>query len=453
MPDPVIAAFRFGFGLPLPDAAPTSPQTMLAALSGPDSQLLAHPGPTTAQIFPLMAAATAAQKARRQAPPDQQPAATAAYRAALAPINALALGAAKGAFARALDAPDGFRERLALFWADHFTTRARARDQAALPAALMDEAIRPHLTGRFADLLSAAILHPAMLAYLDQGASMGPNSRAGQRRGRGLNENLARELLELHTLGVGAGYDQTDVRELAKALTGLIIGPAGQDFSAARAEPGAEVVLGTRYDGPALAPIRAVLHDLAVHPQTARHIAQKLAVHFVSDSPDADLVAALEQAFLTTQGDLMAVYGALLHHPAAWRPQAAKVRQPFEFMVAALRALGVSGLDVMQMTDRHFRRRLHNPLRAMGQPWQQAPGPDGWPEAPDRWITPPHLAARILWAMQAATIWNHTPDPQALLTRALGPRASPALVWAVPRAETTAQARGLVLASAEFNRR
>ncbi len=195
-------------------------------------------------------------------------------------------------FQRAIASRTGFRERLVAFWTDHFTVAANGPVLSALVPDLVENAIRPHVGGRFGDMLEAVTLHPAMLIYLNQVQSAGPNSVAGKRRGKGLNENLAREVLELHTLGVGAGYTQDDVRQLAELLTGLSVDKSGFTFRSRIAEPGAEVVLGKRYGGgeASLGDIRAVLADIAVHPDTARHLARKLIVHFVGGEVPEDWV-------------------------------------------------------------------------------------------------------------------------------------------------------------------
>lgn len=445
MPDPVTAAFRFGFGLPAPDAPlPRAPE-------GPDLMARRYPVTGFATLLPLIRQAEAeARRFRREKDPE----ARLAYRGYLRQIDEQALIATRSSFARALDARDGYRERLTLFWADHFTVTARSRLHAPLPSALIDEAIRPNLTGRFAEMLMAVTLHPAMLIYLDQTQSFGPNSRVGQRRGKGLNENLARELLELHTLGAGAGYGQRDVRELAELLTGLNVGKDGFAYDPRRAEPGAEQVLGREYAGETLETIRALLGDLARRPETARHIARKLAVHFVSGTPDPALTSALEAAWRDSEGDLAVVQAALLDHPAAWQGPAEKARTPFEFLVAALRGLGWRGAEVMALDRRQVQRHLLIPLAEMGQPWQSAPGPDGWPEDPARWISPQGLAGRLRWAMSVpASLTPALPDPARLAHEVLGARASPALLWALPRAETRDEALSLVFSAPEFNRR
>ncbi|MFN3971052.1 MAG: DUF1800 family protein [Gemmobacter sp.] len=444
-----IAALRFGIGLPLPPGAPTDPAGLLSALAEPDHAALGRPVQGTATALSLLVEGLEARRAlRKSGDATMRQDAAAAIRA----FNGIHV---RVQIARALDAQDGLRERLVRFWADHFTTRARITIDAPLTFAKIEDAIRPNLTGRFSDLLVATTLHPAMLSYLDQSSSIGPNSEAGLRRRRGLNENLARELIELHTLGVDASYSQRDVEQLAALLTGLgVDGETGTVFRPQWAEPGAETVLGRSYGGEGLAPIVAVLHDLAARPETAGHLARKIAVHMVSDDPDPALVATIAAAWSASDGDLMAVYGALLDHPAAWTPDLAKMRQPFDFVLAGLRALGVTGADVMDMPDRTLRRSILNPLAAMGQPWQAPNGPDGWPEEAEAWIRPQLLAARIAWAMQApASLRRDLPDAADMAHAALGPLAEGRLLWAVERAETRAEAVGLVLASPMFNRR
>ena len=450
--DKTTAAFRFGYGLPLPDQAPAEPASMLAALRGPDVMAATWPGPHLADLNDTLTRADTLLQTWRRAKAAEARVARQDYRQAIAQLEGVTLLAAKTTIARALDAPDGFRERLVQFWADHFTTVARARRDSPLPATLVEEAIRPHLTDRFADMLKAVVQHPAMLRYLDQSRSLGPNSRIGKRQAKGLNENLARELLELHT--VGSGYTQEDVTQMAELLTGLTVGKTGATFDARRAEPGPETVLGTTYAGDALATVLKALDDLAEHPATAAHLARKLAVHFVSDQPSPDLVQALTDAWRSSGGDLLAVAESLLTQPAAWSRMQEKARQPFDFTVAALRTLGLDGADVMRMADGVFRQIILQPMAAMGQPWQRPPGPDGWPEAAEVWITPEAMAVRITWAMEMPQqLVTPLPDPATLMTRSLGSHLGERLAWAVPRSESTREAVGLVLASPEFNRR
>ena len=445
-----IAAFRFGFGLPLD--GPAGPDDLLAQLTGPDQAARRWPAYGVAEVIPVMQALREARRMAAEAPGDK--AAKKAQRRAVKAGGALAVTGAKAALARAVGGP-AFRERMVRFWADHFTVVPRSRTERAWPAALVEDAIRPHVAGRFGGMLQAVMTHPAMLIYLDQAQSLGPNSRRGAKRGKGLNENLARELLELHTLGVGAGYRQEDVRQLAELLTGLTVVPdRGFAFDPGRVEPGPETVLGVEYGGDGLEAVLAALQDLALRPETARHVAGKLAVHFVSDGPDPALVAAIEAAWTASGGDLAAVAAALVGHDAAWGPEAAKARQPFDFVAAALRALGLSGDDIMAMAEGPFLRLILDPMAEMGQPWQGAGGPDGWPEAAGDWITPQGMAARITWAMEVpGRLVTPLPEAAEVAARALGGRLSGRLEWAVGAAESRREALGLVLAAPEFNRR
>ena len=447
-----IAAFRFGYGLPVAPGMAT-PEAMLASLAGPDLAAQRWPGVTVAELMPVAMAYRRIKKEQKTQADATK--AKAALRGVIGAADKLALTGVKAALARAVGSDDALRERLVQFWADHFTVTPKNRIERALPATLTEDAIRPNLMRPFGAMLKAVMTHPAMLIYLNQDASFGPGSLAGKHQNKGLNENLARELLELHTLGVGAGYSQADVRQMAELLTGLTVQPGtGFVFDPRRAEPGAEVVLGVSYGGDGLEPVLKALDDLALRPETARHLAQKLAVHFVADVPDKGLVTALEAAWNDSGGDLGRVTRALLDHPAAWVPEPGKARQPWDFIAASLRALGVSGDHIHVADDKAFQRMVLQPLTDMGQHWQQAPGPDGWPEAAEDWITPQGLAARINWAVQVPErMVKPLPDPRAFVTTALGSRASERLIWAVSAAESVAEGVGLVLASPEFNRR
>lgn len=361
------------------------------------------------------------------------------------------------AIARAVLTKDGFRDRLTMFWADHFTTVSKAGYFTGVVTTFVNEAIRPHVAGRFSDMLKAATLHPVMLIYLDQPTSFGPNSDLGKRRNKGLNENLAREVIELHTLGVDGRYTQQDIRQFAELLTGLSAG-INHDFRfrAKMAEPGAETVLGKRYGGmkPRLSDILEALEDLALHPDTAAHIARKLAVHFVSDTPEQGLVEDLTHAYLKSDGDLMACYAVLLDHFDSWDTFGAKARRPDEFVIATLRALDLSRADLMSISMKRGRQWIFGPMAVMGQPWESPTGPDGWPEETEAWISPQGLAGRIQWAMAAPRVF--TPDlvdPRDFVTSALGEIASDATRFAAEAAESRWEGVGLVLASPEFNRR
>ena len=452
-----LAQVRFGFGPAPGRPGPADAETMLARLAGPDDLAARWPGLSLDQALAAAREYRTALKASKHADKAGQAAAEAALTAQKQRVNALLLEDLRLSLARAVEAPDGFRERLWAFWRDHFTVLAKRRQDVGLSCA-HGEALRPHITGNFKTLLRVAETHPMMLIYLDQTFSIGPNSRRAQKRpGRGLNENLAREVMELHTLGVGGSYTQADVRQLAELFTGMQA-DSGEDFAFAPnlAEPGAETVLGKSYGGdPArLEDIHAVLDALALHPDTARHLARKLAVHFVGPDPDPALVTAMSEAYAAGGGALMPVYRVLLTHPAALRPQFLKVRQPFDHVATGLRALGLDGAAVMARKDKDIRAVAAGPMRAMGQRWLVANGPDGWPEAAEDWISPQQLSARINWALRVPQQLDARPeDPMAFAKAALGPRLSPALAQAVPRAETRAEAVALVLASVEFMRR
>jgi uncharacterized protein (DUF1800 family) len=448
--DRTLIATRFGYGLPASEAAAGSKAEMLAQLSGPDLMAQRWPiagGEETSREMLLRKAA-----GRIEGTPEEI---AASKMQAANRFSTLVQAAQRRSFARAVDAADGFRERLVSFWANHFTVISKTATDNLLPYAMVEDAIRPHVAGSFTDLLTAATLHPAMLLYLDQAVSVGPESPFGKKRGKGLNENLARELMELHTLGVDAQYSQADVTQLAKLLTGLTYSPEkGMQFLPNRAEPGAETVLGRPYGGKGLEPIRAVLQDLALREETARHIARKLAVHFVADVPDQGLVDAIAEVYRATGGNLMACYDALLTHPAAWVPKLQKARQPFDFLVASARALGVSGAQIDVMETKLFARSFPGAMAPMGQTFKRPLGPNGFPEAAENWISPMGLAQRITWALQRPKmLLRELPDPQSFVRAALADWASPVLLTAVSRAEDQVQGVALVLASAEFNRR
>ena len=438
-----IAAIRFGYGHAPGHAAATGADDLLADLSGPDAMAERFPRDASAGRLGAFRDFTRLRREQPDAPAVMD------MRKALRGTRD---GDLRTTLARAVAAPVGFRERLVAFWANHFSVAARGFTTGTLIGAYRDEAIRPHISGRFADMLVATVTHPAMLLYLDQQNSVGPNAPQA-RPGRGLNENLAREVLELHTLGVGAAYSQRDVTEFAKLLTGLRLGPEGMIYNPAMAEPGAETVLGERYAGETLDSVRAALEDIALRPETAAHIARKIAVHFVSDMPDAGLVAAMTDAYLAGDGALMPVYEAMLDHPAAWAAPMAKVKPPMDYVVSAARALGLDADVVAGLDGRALRIGFGLPLTKMGQPPFAPRGPDGWPEAPEDWITPATLAARIDWATRLARERAGRIDPRALLDKVLPGMAGADLAFAVAGTESGWEGVALILVSPEFNRR
>lgn len=443
MPD--ILHFRFGLGPRADGATPPDPARQLA---GPDVMAARHPGPPPQQIF---ATFDSLRAARRADPPDAP-----ALAAAEAAMTAQVLATQRRHLARALDTDTPWRERVVRFWSNHFSVTPRLRILIPEWAGMIDTAIRPHVTGRFSDMLRAAVLHPAMLRYLDQDSSVGPNSRAGRGRERGLNENLGRELLELHTMGAGGPFAQADVRAVALLLTGHTVDRGQPAFEANRAEPGIQTVLGRRYGRlvRGAADLPALLDDLAAHPATALHLAGKLAAHVVADDPPAALVADLAAEWRASGGDLGRVAAALATHPLAQESPPAKIRPPFDYVVAALRALGVAGDEVQGWTPNDLRRLALTPMTTMGQNWMGAPSPAGWPDGARDWLTAPALAARIDWAMDAPTrLRPALPDARAFIDVALAGRADDRLRRLVAASETNAEGVGLVLAAPAFQRR
>ena len=458
--DPHLAERRFGYGRSPVVAPPGDVGEMLAGLTAADVAAQAHPLPDFARVQEAMVLRRRFQSyARKQ---GDTPEGQAARERADDVLRSLREDHGRW-FARILlrrmTTRSALRERLVAFWADHFTAQGRNPILRAAAPIYVEEAVRPHIAGRFSDLLMACVTHPLMLHYLDQSTSAGPNSRLARRlpeRRLGLNENLAREVLELHTLGADAAYTQRDVQELAKLLTGLSsTRNNGFKFRPGLTEPGQEIVLGRRYgDDGGIATIRAVMEDLATHPATARHIARKLAVHFLADDPPEAVVTAIEARFNATGGDLGACVATLLERPEAWALPCRNIRPPEEFMSAALRALAppVQVLDTLGLDD--IRRLFFQPLRVMGQPWLEPPGPDGFEESDGAWVTPQGIAARLEWAVTGpARLMEALPDPRVFVTTALGPDAPETVAFAAGAAEERAVAIGLVLASPAFQRR
>lgn len=448
-----VATYRFGYG-PAPRNAVPPLADQLAGLTRPDPAFTIAPPVYMADRLP----ATIAFRKARQAEGKGDIRAAAEVKALRQKFRTTIAQDFRDDLARAAFARHPFRERLVRFWADHFTAVGKNVATRYILASHADQAIRPHVAGRFEDLLIAAVTHPMMLNYLDQFRSFGPNSPIGRNRGKGLNENLAREILELHTLGVSAGYSQADVREFAELLTGLAFDRQGRFlFVPGMAEPGAEQVLGRAYGGgaPALEDIHAALRDIARRPDTGRHIATKLAVHFVADNPPRALVDAMSTAWADTGGALGPVYEVLTTHAAALDTEPAKVRRPLELMVGAIRALALTQGQVIGLPPQTLQQAVNAPMIAMGQPWRTPRGPDGWAEAAADWITPQGLAARIDWAMTAPRVLAEAPpdDPATFAVTVLGNGMGETTAWAVARAESRWEAVGLVFASPEFNRR
>lgn len=458
--DGELAEIRFGTGLSPLLAPPASAAEMLARLRGPDAAARRFPLPDFDTAFQdtkeFRRLRRARYKLRGQAGYEAAEEAFKDHRRARNRERRRWQGQR---LLRCIHTADGLRERLLLFWADHFSAQGKNGLYRVLASPYAETVIRPHVAGRFEDMLIAAVTSPLMLHYLDQERSAGPGSRAAQRRKRisGLNENLAREVLELHTLGVGGPYSQADVTQLAELFTGLSIkGSDGFIFRPGMAEPGPETVLGKAYGGgrPALEQVLAALRDLARHPATARHLAWKLAVHFTSDTPEQPLVDHLAARYLEADGALLPVYEALLEHPAAWGPELANVKPPFDYLASACRALAVPETRIAELKPGQIHRLLLAPMTPMGQVWEFPDGPDGWPEEDPVWITPQALAARLRWAMAAPRrLLQELPDPRDFAQNALGKYANERVRFAARAAETQAEGIGLILSSPAFQRR
>jgi uncharacterized protein (DUF1800 family) len=404
--------------------APGKPSDMPAAKEPPSEAMAGQDAPKPAEAKPM----------RAEPPLPQQ-----LFRAdALARFQATAASEV------------GFVERLVQFWSNHFCVSAAKGGAVRATAGCFErEAIRPHVLGRFADMLRAVAGHPAMLVYLDNAQSFGPTSIAGQRRNRGLNENLAREILELHTLGVGAGYTQADVTSLARILTGWTfagregrIGEPGQfTFLPNGHEPGDHALLGNVYKAGGLQQGEAALADLARHPATAKHVARKFAAYFVADEPPAELVERLTRTFEKSGGDLKALALALLESDEAWNGERTKLRSPHEFLMATVRAVGRVPEDP---------GLLLGPLVVMGMPLWQPPGPNGWPDTVAAWATPKGMKSRLDISAAVAARLKDSLHPAELLEATLGEAASRETRQAVTRAESRQQALALLLMSPEF---
>ncbi len=360
------------------------------------------------------------------------------------------LSEAKARINAALDAEIGFVERLVWFWSNHFCVSADKGNVRPICGAYEREVIRANVLGRFSDMLLAVESHPAMLIYLDNACSIGPDSIAGLRQKRGLNENLAREILELHTLGVRTVYTQEDVTRLAHVITGWTFVPFRQDpvrggefeFNPRMHQPGAQTVIGRSYPDAGLQQGRAVLAALARHPATANHVAAKLARHFVADEPPPALVERLAKRFLATQGDLKEVAKAMVAAPEAWEAPRARLKRPGEWVVGMLRAVGVTPPDIGPVMQAH---------NLLGEPLWRPPAPNGFADESAPWLD--GLTQRLDIANQFARRLGAEADPRDVFEQALAPLASTETRQAILRAESRPQALTLLFMAPEFQRR
>jgi uncharacterized protein (DUF1800 family) len=471
-----IALNRFGLGARPGDAAPADPRGwLLGQISRFD------PRPAVITALPDAAAMTLQYRQnlaqlRRQGvvgvrrPGDPEPPrgpeaeamANAAQRERRQAFAQAYGGQVNARLALSLTTATPFAERLVHFWANHFAISTDKLATATMGGPLEFEAIRPHIGAKFSDMLLAVTRHPGMMFYLDQAQSIGPNSLLGEAARRrnaprqpGLNENLAREILELHTLGAG-NYTQADVAGLARALTGWSIGgfvrrllgvaaPDGQFvFQPAWHEPGSVTVAGRPYRQNGEAQALAILNDLAVHPLTARRLAEKLARHFVADAPPPALVTRMAAAYLASGGQLMALYRTLVEAPEAWSQPLAKFKTPWDWLVSSLRALGRENVPPLQAIGA---------LRELGQPVWRPGSPAGWEDDAARWAAPDALLRRVEVASRIAAPLAATLDARSLAPRILPGTLSPATASAIARAESPAEGLALLLVAPEFLRR
>jgi uncharacterized protein (DUF1800 family) len=464
-----IATNRFGLGATpgqIATAARDPKNWLLAQVRDPAAALIAGRGLQSSQQ--AFAAFAEYSRSRREARVAQ---ANANMQNDIDPItaarilNAGARNMANEVEARithAITTPAPFLERWVMFWSNRLTMAAKNLQTVFYPGAYEREAIRPHVLGSFADLLKAANLHAGMLVYLDQVRSFGPNAPGtamarGRGREIGLNENLAREILELHTLGPGGGYSQADVTEFARALTGWTLqGPRfggrsarEEDFGRVTFidglhEPGPRQIMGTTFNQKGPNQALAILDWLAAHPQTARNVALAVATHFVSDQPPASLVARLEQDFRVTDGNLASLAQTLINSPEAWAPAQGKFKSPNDFLISTLRASGTKSVSMPA---------LRSTFEQLGQtPWR-APSPKGWPDTASHWAAPDAVLKRVDWSNLAAEVIAPDMAPMAFAQSALGASLSPQTSTAVSRAGDARQGIVLVLMSPEFQRR
>lgn len=469
-----IAANRFGLGArpgELGDVAKDPDGWLRKQLKGSPPVLqgdgLKPAAETLTRAIELRQEAAAEKRDKKQDPDDDQAKVAAALKlpAIYRPVY---IDESVARVTHAVNTDRPFLERLTQFWSNHFAVSIDKVIVLGLAGAMEREAIRPNVIGSFTELLLAVEKHPAMLLYLDNHASIGPHSKAASfvgRRGNGrkvgINENLAREILELHTLGVDGGYTQADVTTFAQAISGWSIG--GQDagkrlaklgldngkpgeffFREAFHEPGTKRLLGRAYDDDGVRQGEAVLRDVALRPQTARHISTKLARHFIADDPPKAAVDRIAAAWLDSKAHLPTVYQAIIDSPEAWEQPFAKFKTPADYIYSSYRALKLPLRDG---------KRALQPFEALGQRNLMPGSPAGWPDTSADWDGSSALLKRIAWADVVAQRMGDTRNARELAPQLLGGTLTDETAKAISRAESGSQALTLLLASPEFMRR
>jgi uncharacterized protein (DUF1800 family) len=433
-PRAAIAAVRFGLGRRPEDPVPADPAAWLERqVAGPPAPQRQIPG-----LAPPMTLADA-MRAREAASMRNR-----VDRDAVRDAVRMIRNDAVAWVAHCLAGDASYQDRLTNFWCNHFAVSPRARAGQLMAGPMLRDAVRANQAGRFADMLLAVVRHPAMGMYLTNIRSTGPNSAGGMASGRGLNENLAREVLELHTVTPAAGYTQADVTELARVLTGWSLpDETGATFQPRRHEPGPKTVMGRTWPEGEQAGID-LLRWLAGHPATHRNLASKLVRHFVADDPPPAAVEAIFAVLRDTGGDLGAASRALVRLPQAWDPPLSKLRAPQDYVLAVGRAVEHPPADAARALES---------MEVLGQPLWRPGQPDGFPDVAEPWATPAAVLRRVEWAYTVAAQVPLRRDPRALAEAVLGPLAQPDTLREAGRAGSAREALTIILASPEFQRR
>jgi uncharacterized protein (DUF1800 family) len=454
-----IAANRFGLGAKPGDldTIGSDPRGWLNAQLSGAPPLLAAPG--LKSVTEILGEAFQLRGERREAKQNPSPdKLQAAFKKLPQFYRPIYIAEVQARLRNAVATPRPFAERLVYFWSNHFAVSVDKPIVTGIAGSLERDAIRPHVLGNFYDMVRAVEQHPGMLLYLDNQRSVGPNSVQAQRAAKrdrtlGLNENLAREIMELHTLGVDGGYTQADVTSFAKVLTGWSLGLGDiKDQGVAGAfmfrplihEPGAQTVYGHSYRQADVGQGEAVLKDLSTAPATAKHIATKLARHFIADDPPARAVVQISTAFEKSGGDLPATYRAVIACQEAWSNSQSKFKTPQDYVLSVYRGLEI---PVAERADSIL------PFETLGQR-QFSPGsPAGYPDRSDDWDGASALMKRIEFADAMAQALSSPPKVSELGPQLLGATYTNETRTSISRAASTSQGLTLLLTSPEFLRR